>query len=845
MKFNALIIFLSILFNSLSEASELPSEFENSEGPWVVNVYYQKESQLRQYASVREPWHVNTVEKYFSIDISSLEEYENLLTYGFKIEINRKQTEASKIIPDTIQKAIQNKTPLLTSSIPGFSCYRTVEETYSTMDDLVASYPALASIVDIGDSWEKTEPGGNPGYDLRVIKITNSSIPGPKPKLFAISSIHARELTPAELNTRFAEYLLHNYGTDADATWLVDHREIHLLLQGNPDGRKIAESGASKRKNENNNHCGGSLTAKGVDMNRNFGWMWNQGTGSSGSACDETYRGPSAQSEPENQAIDTYLKTLFSDQRGPGINDPAPNNTTGVYLDIHSYSELVLFPYGFDDPGAIPLAPNHNQLQTLARKFAWYNDYFPKASNELYGADGASDDNAYGQLGVAAYTFELGTSFFQDCGTFENTIYPDNLKALIYAAKVADTPYITASGPDIESMQLSSVGAVAGNQITVSGVATDQHFSANNGNEGTHNIQSVHMFVDELPWMQGSTLQNMSASDGSFNSVSEAFSGQIDTTGMAVGQHTIYFVANDSSGTQGVPYALFFDIWDVNDVGTLSGVITDALTSQPIPDVQVSVNETHQMTNGQGEYSFELLQGDYNLTASKSFYSPATYNNLSVTGLTTTTQDIQLQPICAMLDDNVESYSTMSDAETAGWSHGANQGNDNWNVNNSAGRNGSQSFNTDDVASPTDKFLISPSFDVSENTSLEFWHSYVFEGSSTYYDGAVLEISTDSGANWQDLGANMTSGSYNVTLSGGNVLGARSAWGGSQTTFAKVVVDLSSFNGSTVQIRWRFGSDSSVGAGDWNIDDIQVLDPSACVVLPDPIFDNGFEVIPN
>ena len=49
---------------------------------------------------------------------------------------------------------------------------------------------------------------------------------------------------------------------------------------------------------------------------------------------------------------------------------------------------------------------------------------------------------------MASYTFELGTSFFQDCSTFENTILPDNLQALIYAAKVPRTPYMTPAGPD-------------------------------------------------------------------------------------------------------------------------------------------------------------------------------------------------------------------------------------------------------------------------------------------------------------------------------------------------------------------------------------------------------------
>ncbi|MCU0292956.1 MAG: hypothetical protein MUF10_13345, partial [Thermoanaerobaculaceae bacterium] len=68
--------------------------------------------------------------------------------------------------------------PGQTSGIPSFPCYRTVEETYASMEGLVSAHPGLASWVDIGDSWEKVTAGGNPGYDLRVLVLTNSAHPG-------------------------------------------------------------------------------------------------------------------------------------------------------------------------------------------------------------------------------------------------------------------------------------------------------------------------------------------------------------------------------------------------------------------------------------------------------------------------------------------------------------------------------------------------------------------------------------------------------------------------------------------------------------------------------------------
>ena len=147
----------------------------------------------------------------------------------------------------------------------------------------MADYPLLATWNDVGDSWEKVTPGGNPGYDLMVLKLTNSTIPGPKPKLFAMSSIHAREYTTAELNTRFAEHLVGNYGDDPDITWLLDYHEIHLMLQSNPDGRKHAETGISWRKNTNENYCSPTSPNRGADLNRNFEFQWGCCGGSSGS----------------------------------------------------------------------------------------------------------------------------------------------------------------------------------------------------------------------------------------------------------------------------------------------------------------------------------------------------------------------------------------------------------------------------------------------------------------------------------------------------------------------------------------------------------------------------------
>ena len=841
-----LTILLLISFNTYSTPNQkLPKE---GVGPWVVNVYYEDIRDFRRYIHFigKEPWKLNKGKHFFTIDVENLHNYQELFEFGFKVEINHKLTERIELDKRLFEEEKQqNKN---TKSFPQRSCIRTVAETFATMDSLVSSFPTLATIVDIGDSWEKTTPGGLPGFDLRVLKITNSAIAGPKPILYVNSSMHAREIVPAELNTRFAEYLLNNYGTDADATWIVDHREVHLLLQANPDGRLLNEQGNVHRKNTHDNQCNtGNI---GVDINRNFGWMWAQGICSgqcsSTNVCDDTYRGTSAQSEPENQAIDSYIKTLFQDVRGENLNDAAPDTTTGVYIDIHSVLGAILWPYGYSDPGAsnIGQAPNHTQLQTLGRKFAWYSNYTPEQSFELYGADGASDDNAYGQLGVAAFTFELGGSYFNpQCSEVENII-PTNIQTLIYAAKVADTPYITASGPDIENLTLSASDVAAGTSITVTGIANDQHFNNANGTESTQNITSVEMFVDELPWDNSSTPILLNASDGSFNSKSEPFTGSVNTTGLSSGQHIIYLQTTDAAGVTGVPYAKYFTISDPNNFGTVTGVVRDALSNAAIPSVNITLGSQQTTSNGSGQYSFTINQGNYTLSSSHAGYANFSLNNINVTAQQTTTQDIIMQPICGLLDDNVDSYSSITQAVAAGWSHAAAQAsNDDWNISNS-GVSNSKAFSSSDVEFITDKYLISPALTLSTSSSLEFWHKYDLEaGSGNFYDGAVLEISTNNGSTWTDLSSHFMAGtSYDgsISTSYSNPLGGSNAWSGTQSSFVKAEVDLSSFAGQTAKIRWRMGTDSSQSAGTWEIDDIKVLDPSACV-NPDIIFKFGFE----
>ncbi|WP_164503658.1 M14 family zinc carboxypeptidase [Pleionea sediminis] len=500
-------------------------------------------------------------DKGYSVLELSEKDIERLKPFGFKIVKAHEFIRQEKQRLEGLQQQLRQKQNLLEqSAIPGYDCYETVEETFATAESMVTDFPQLASWIDVGDSWEKST--GQGGYDIKVLVLTNQNNAFEKPKLFINSAIHAREYTTAPLNLDFARWLVEGYATNADARWILDYHEVHLMLQTNPDGRKMAEGGSSWRKNTNQNFCGATSSRRGADLNRNFSDRWNitNGRGSSGWECSDTYRGPSAGSEPEIQAIENYIRSIFPDQRGPNDDDAAPLTATGMHIDIHSYSELVLWPWGDSDEPA----PNGSQLQALGRKFAFFNGYMPQQSIGLYATDGTSDGVSYSELGVPAITFELGTSFFQRCSTYENTIKPNNLPALIYAAKVVNAPYVTPSGPDTLQVSLSdnasTDGVPAGIAVTLTANTSDLRFSNRNGTEPTQNIASAEYYIDVPPWQSGATAIPLTAADGSFNAKQESVTGTIDTSNLSVGEHIIFVRAKDTSNIFGAVSAVFLQI---------------------------------------------------------------------------------------------------------------------------------------------------------------------------------------------------------------------------------------------------------------------------------------------
>ncbi|MCB8942278.1 MAG: PKD domain-containing protein [Ardenticatenaceae bacterium] len=741
----------------------------------VVRAYFSDKQMVADLAAWKEPWQVDYVKNFVVVEVTAVE-YQQLLNMGFTVEIDEALTAALNTprLPDLAQGG----------GIPGYACYRTVEETFLTAEQIAQQHPNLATWIDIGDSWEKVNALG--GYDIMVLRLTNSAIPGPKPKLFIMSAIHAREYTTAELNTRFAEYLINNYGSNADATWLLDYNEIHLLLQANPDGRKQAETGLLWRKNTNQNYCSPTSNSRGADLNRNFQFEWGCCGGSSGSQCSTTYRGASPASEPEVQTVQNYVFSQFPDLRDPPITAPAPITTTGIFLDVHSSGGLVLWPWGFTNQ----VTGNDTSLVTLGRKFAYFNDYEPQQSIELYPTDGTTVDFAYGELGLPAYTFELGTQFFEACGIFENTILPDNMQALIYAAKATRAPYLEPAGPEALNLALA-VNPVAVNGVTTVTVTIDDtRFNNSNGTEPTQNVAAAEFYIDTPPWVTTTVSGTMTAVDGNFDSPVEAAQATLDTTGLSQGRHTIFVRGQDANGRWGVLSATFLYIIDPAIAPTIGGSVEAAVSGTPL-EATITANEIFQTTtDGSGQYQMQVISDTYSITAvpTDPAYAPATVTGIIAHNAQTIQQDFTLYPYCDIFNDDVE-------AGNAGWT-----------------TQGSWAITTESAHSPTHSWtdspggnypnnsnisLTSPIFDLTDYASvtLNYWQICDTEAG---YDYCTVEVSSD-GLNWTGIGT---------------FDGPHSQW--EEITLAAATLD----NQATAQFRFHFTSDGGVVDDGWHLDDI-------------------------
>lgn len=333
-----------------------------------------------------------------------------------------------------------------------FKQYFDYESMTYYLKSLEQKYPELVNLWSIGQTFE--------GREIWCAKISDNARtsddgePGSEPDALLVGAHHGNEWISYETALYVMTFLLENYGGTGSngtaATYLLDNREIFIIPMLNADGTQYShdtERGWRKNREPNyiyDNSPGSFLephltpVSYGVDINRNYGWMWHELGGSNVvMSRGSSYRGP-----PDNQDNDGDAVIQIDIRKGilPGPDegvdedpwDGVDNDGDGevdedpaggfssletiamrdlgdefdfpVAITYHSYSELVLWPWGYTSEDADD-GPEMSQLGT---RMAEMNGYRPMQGYDLYPVTGDLTDWFYAQYGTYAYTLEIG-----------------------------------------------------------------------------------------------------------------------------------------------------------------------------------------------------------------------------------------------------------------------------------------------------------------------------------------------------------------------------------------------------------------------------------------------------
>ncbi|MBG0817274.1 zinc carboxypeptidase [Planomonospora sp. ID82291] len=275
---------------------------------------------------------------------------------------------------------------------PADSAYHNYAEMTAAVNRIVADHPTIARKISYGTSYE--------GRDLMAVKISdNVATDEDEPEVLFTHHQHAREHLTVEMALYIMNTLTDGYGSDGRITGLVNGREIWIMPDLNPDGGEYDIATGSYRSWRKNRQPNAGSSSVGTDMNRNWAYRWGCCGGSSTSPSSDTYRGPSAASAPEVRAVADWVNSRVVGGR----------QQIRSHIDWHTYSELILWPYGYtyDDTAPGLTQDDHAAYAALGRNMASTNGYTPEQASDLYITDGTIDDWMWGVHKIFSYTFEM------------------------------------------------------------------------------------------------------------------------------------------------------------------------------------------------------------------------------------------------------------------------------------------------------------------------------------------------------------------------------------------------------------------------------------------------------
>nr|XP_020509589.1 carboxypeptidase B2 [Labrus bergylta] len=287
------------------------------------------------------------------------------------------------------------------SSTNFYERYHSLEDIYYWINRTTQENLARVKTILIGSSSEK-----RPLYVLKLSLNDRAD----KKAMWIDCGIHAREWISPAFCLWFVQHSLAFYDVNQDITDILDNMDIYILPVLNPDGYSYTWTHYTNRMWRKNRSASMNSDCIGVDLNRNFDANWCT-EGSSPNPCTEIYCGAFPESEPETHAVAEFLRSH--------------KDTIQLYVSIHSYSQMLLFPYSY----TVEEAENHNELLEIAkeatekiRRYYRSNYRYGSGAKTIYLAPGGSDDWAY-NLGIKySFTFEL-----QDRGHYGFLLPPSHI----------------------------------------------------------------------------------------------------------------------------------------------------------------------------------------------------------------------------------------------------------------------------------------------------------------------------------------------------------------------------------------------------------------------------------
>jgi len=259
------------------------------------------------------------------------------LKYYFQ-NFTRQYNLEDKIWIEDVQQRIENEKRKGVRAIgwQNWTDYQTLDEIYAWLDSLVLAYPDKVTPIVGGRSYQ--------GREIRGVRVSFGS---GKKGVFIEGGIHSREwISPATIT-----YMLNQILTSDDAAVrsAAESRDWHIFPSVNPDGYVYTH--INDRMWRRTRKPYGS-TCYGADPNRNWDYHWMEG-GASTLPCSEIHGGSAPFSEIETKTLAEYISSVAE--------------TLDIYLAFHSFSQLILIPFGHEGN---ELPGNNEELHRIANAAA-------------------------------------------------------------------------------------------------------------------------------------------------------------------------------------------------------------------------------------------------------------------------------------------------------------------------------------------------------------------------------------------------------------------------------------------------------------------------------------------